>query len=716
MKPRKDSARGPGATPQWSLARAMTTPSAREGAGAFRCRSRRRLGRRRLATRARATSGDGDADASTARGDSSETTERDEEEAGEDAIARDEPSSSRPRRRYVNPHAKREIMRMNDGSEREILVDGRFACAKCARGSSCYVVHKATSAVAKMRTKRRYNDGRKGRRGRGKHGRERSRARDGADPLGAATALVRDGHRPTRKTFTAVIATLGAMGRAKEALEVVPMVEEYGEEADVAVWNACAHAFCASGDPAGAEKIADRMASEDGVGVNGATHPEIIYTYAKRGELNRVYRLIRRMNSAHGVIPDERAYNAFLRGLCETDALEDAEEVLRRWNNEKFDLERQSDRGGQVSKPSAASYGLVIDGWARRGNMLAARKLLQQMQWERIVPSLPLFNMLIDGYLKQGNMGAAENMFRELVSGGTWDMESLGIKPDTVTYTLFLDHWADEGEVDACERIFKKMERENVKPDVTSFGTLVKAYARARDPDGAEAVLDRLDDARVEPSVAIYSAVVAAHCTVGDMSRARDVLDRMVDVGLRPNERTFAHFAWGYGQLEDINGIVEVARLMLANGLKLKGANRNGIVRACEECGMNMSAIRILLDRISPEVSARKGVWTRDNGAKSDAAAERGAAAKTRDDVNVDDARDDDDDDDAIVTKEIHLPRPTLETTASEDGPREVRARASRFGVSARRAPPPRPRRLILGRRPIATSLAPLRASRATAL
>ena len=164
--------------------------------------------------------------------------------------------------------------------------------------------------------------------------------------------------------------------------------------------------------------------------------------------------------------------------------------------------------------------------------MLAARKLLQQMQWERIVPALPLFNMLIDGYLKQGNMGAAENMFRELVSGGTWDMESLRIKPDTVTYTLFLDHWADEGEVDACERIFKKMERENVKPDVTSFGTLVKAYARARDPDGAEAVL--IDWRRRRRPVAIYSAVIAAHCTVGDMSRARDVLDRMVDVGLRP--------------------------------------------------------------------------------------------------------------------------------------------------------------------------------------
>ena len=95
---------------------------------------------------------------------------------------------------------------------------------------------------------------------------------------------------------------------------------------------------------------------------------------------------------------------------------------------------------------------------------------------------------------------------------------------------------------------------------------------------------------------------------------------------------------------------------------------------------------------------------------------ERGAAAKTRDDVNVDDARDDDDDDDAIVTKEIHLPRPTLETTASEDGPREARGAASRFGLGA-------PRRCRLDRDdsssadvPSRRPSRPLRASRATAL
>lgn len=431
--------------------------------------------------------------------------------------------------------------------------------------------------------------------------------------------LIADGHRPTRKTFTAVITALGATGRIGEFDRVMDMIGEYGDAADVATWNAVAHALCASGNPSGAEEIVDKMCGEEiGVGVNDATHPEIIYTYAKRGESNRVYRLIRRMSSAHGILPDEKAYNAFLRGLCEIEAAEEAEEVLRRWHNEKFDLERQSDRGGRVSKPTAASYGLVIDCWVRIGNMLAARKLLQQMQWERVAPSLPIFNMLIDGYLKQANMGAAEGIFRELESSGTWDMDSLGIKPDKVTYTLFLDYWANQAQADTCERIFAKMIKFKIVPDVVAFGALVKAYARSRDTNKAEEVLDRLEEAEVEPSVEIYSAVIAAHCTVGDMERARAIFDRMLHVGLRPNERTFAHFAWGYGQIEDINGITEVARLMISNGMKLKGSNRQAIVRACQECGMRINAVEALLDRISaPEGPQRKGVWSRDSSASN---------------------------------------------------------------------------------------------------
>lgn len=524
---------------------------------------------------------------------------------------------------------------MNNGSERTVTIDERFekTCMKCARGSSCYVTHRATSAIAGMRTRRgRRAASSRGRRGgggngrrRGGQGESREDSRDtvgrdpDSDPLAAVERLIADGHRPTRKTFTAVITALGATGRIGEFDRVMDMIGEYGDAADVATWNAVAHALCASGNPSGAEEIVDKMCGEEiGVGVNDATHPEIIYTYAKRGESNRVYRLIRRMSSAHGILPDEKAYNAFLRGLCEIEAAEEAEEVLRRWHNEKFDLERQSDRGGRVSKPTAASYGLVIDCWVRIGNMLAARKLLQQMQWERVAPSLPIFNMLIDGYLKQANMGAAEGIFRELESSGTWDMDSLGIKPDKVTYTLFLDYWANQAQADTCERIFAKMLKFKIVPDVVAFGALVKAYARSRDTDKAEEVLDRLEEAEVEPSVEIYSAVIAAHCTVGDMERARAIFDRMLHVGLRPNERTFAHFAWGYGQIEDINGITEVARLMISNGMKLKGSNRQAIVRACQECGMSINAVEALLDRISaPDGPQRKGVWSRDSSASN---------------------------------------------------------------------------------------------------
>jgi len=541
------------------------------------------------------------------------------------------------------PTIRTETMEMNNGTTRIITVDTRFSCAKCARGSSCWDVHRATNGIAAMRSERRYNEKRKAAKARG--GRREvaltnrvgvspnasasaPRVRAEADPLGAVARLTADGHRPTLKTFTAVIATLGAQGRANECENVLREIETYGGTCDVAVWNAVAHAYCASGDPSGAEAVVDRMVGEEGVGVNSATHPEIIYTYAKRGETKLVYRLLRRMAQVHNFIADEKAYNAFLRGLCERDDVEEAEEVLRRWNNEKFDLERQSDRGGFVSKPTAASYGLAIDAWVRRGDMLRARKLLQQMQWERVPPSLYVFNMLIDGYLRTENIAAAEGIFRELESSGTWDMESLGIRPDNVSYTLFLDYWASQGQVDACERIFKRMKRKGVEPDVVAYGAMVKAYARARDADAAEDVLTQCKDAGVKPSVAIYSAVIAAFCTLGDMNRARSILDRMFDDGLRPNERTFAHFAWGYGQLEDINGIMEVATAMVASGLKLKGASRNAIIRACQECGMRMTAIEALLDRVDPLAQeSRKGKWSR-NSPKTPSASRDDAGAR----------------------------------------------------------------------------------------
>ena len=57
------------------------------------------------------------------------------------------------------------------------------------------------------------------------------------------------------------------------------------------------------------------------------------------------------------------------------------------------------------------------------------------------------------------------------------------------------------------------------------------------------------------------------------------------------NDRTFAHLAWGYGQLGDVAGVTATAGLMAEAGVSLRPNSeaRKSLVRACRECGLPAS-------------------------------------------------------------------------------------------------------------------------------
>ena len=351
-----------------------------------------------------------------------------------------------------------------------------YACKKCARGSSCFPVHIATQKLSTMRRKRN---------GRGE-------SPDPEDVWCEFENLLADGHRPTVKTYTSLLAALGDMGAPEDAEEVLVRMRDAGEAPDAQAYNAAVHAWCANGKPGEAERVVERMLG-DGVRPNESTYPDIVTAYAKMGELRRCESIISRIESVcdeEGAALRwyEKVYHALIRGCCARGHPEEAEDVLKRWNFEQLDMERVAERRGQISRPVTASYGMIIDHYVTVGQMGDARRLLSQMQWDKVAPSIDIFNMLLKGYLAAGNIGAAQDVFRELEGSGTWDMDSLGIKPDVASYTSLMDHWANQGDVDLAEKILAKMELKAVAPDERTFGSLVKAYARGRNPEGAEQI------------------------------------------------------------------------------------------------------------------------------------------------------------------------------------------------------------------------------------
>ena len=530
-----------------------------------------------------------------------------------------------------------------------VVLDPRFKCKKCAKGSSCWPVHVVTQKLSTMRRKA---------------GR---RVVDPEEPWSEFEGLLADGHRPTFKTYTALATVLGDMGAPEDAEEVLERMREAGEEPDVRAHNVAAHAWCASDRPEEAIRVVER-AREMGAAPNRSTYPEIVAAFARKGDERAIEEIISRVEVEAGgdaLVWYEKIYHAYISGCCQAGKPDAAEAVLRRWNLEKYDMERVADRKGDISRPVAASYGMVIDHYVGEGMMGEARRLLSQMQWDKVAPSIDIFNMLLKGYLRGGNVGAAQDVFRELEGSGTWDMESLGIKPDVASYTSLLDHWANQGDVELSEKVLEKMTRQGVAPDERTFGALVKAYARARDPSGAERVLERMREFEVppekpkpgapakyvgpkderkkmKPGVVLFSTVVSAYAAVGDLANAKRVVMEMSAAPkswkAAPNERTFGHLVWGYGQMGDVAGITQTAQMMIDQGLSLRmgSEGRKSLVRACRECGLPASHVDKLVDNLTPKRRNGKGGgerWVKPKRASAAASADVGEGGVVRADV-----------------------------------------------------------------------------------
>ena len=68
--------------------------------------------------------------------------------------------------------------------------------------------------------------------------------------------------------------------------------------------------------------------------------------------------------------------------------------VLDRMLSDSLHMERVSARRDAL-RPSAVTFGMLMDALCRAEKMGDARKLLSKMKWEAVRPSVTIFNMLI---------------------------------------------------------------------------------------------------------------------------------------------------------------------------------------------------------------------------------------------------------------------------------------------------------------------------------
>lgn len=234
---------------------------------------------------------------------------------------------------------------------------------------------------------------------------------------------------------------------------------------------------------------------------------------------------------------------------------------------------------------------MVINAYCEQGEVQEAQRLLNQMRWRRVAPSLKVFNMMIKGFGRARMPAAGEAILREIEGSGSWDMDRLGISPDLVCFTTMIDAWATVGDANKARLCFQRMTRyHKIQPDAVTYGALIKAYARAAEPAKAQAVLAEMAQAGVEPDVTQWTAVVAAWCSARQMAEAVRVKNRMVELGLRPLDAAYHHILWGFGETAQPEQCLDALAQMVANGVPTSAVTWTTFCRAQVENGLTRDA------------------------------------------------------------------------------------------------------------------------------
>lgn len=137
-------------------------------------------------------------------------------------------------------------------------------------------------------------------------------------------------------------------------------------------------------------------------------------------EANRVYLEMPKM---YGIEPDLETYNRMIRVLCESGSTSSSYSIVA-------EMERK------WIKPTAASFGLMIDGFYKEEKFDEVRKVMRMMDEFGVHVGVATYNIMIQCLCKRKKSAEA----KALIDG----VMSCRMRPNSVTYSLLIHGFCSE--------------------------------------------------------------------------------------------------------------------------------------------------------------------------------------------------------------------------------------------------------------------------------
>ncbi|KAF8395440.1 hypothetical protein HHK36_019386 [Tetracentron sinense] len=294
----------------------------------------------------------------------------------------------------------------------------------------------------------------------------------------------------------------------------------------------------------------------------------------------------------------------------------------------------------RIKKPSRREFGLMVNYYARRGDMHRAREVFESMRARGIEPTSHVFTNLIHAYAVGRDMEEALSCVRK--------MKEEGIEMSLVTYSILVGGFSKIGNteyrclsgivvyryqcasahaipdlyhgiflfthtvlriksevlfwslvvlcqtcnMDRAEALVREMEEEGIDAPIGIYHTMMDGYTNIGDEDKCLIVFERLKECGFTPSVISYGCLINIYSKMGKVSKALEVSRIMESCGIKHNMKTYSMLINGFLILKDWANAYAIFEDVVNAGLKPDVVLYNNIIKAFCGAGNLDRAIR----------------------------------------------------------------------------------------------------------------------------
>ncbi|TVU49006.1 hypothetical protein EJB05_00296 [Eragrostis curvula] len=329
--------------------------------------------------------------------------------------------------------------------------------------------------------------------------------------------MTHQGFEPDLVTYTILIAGLCEGGDVEEGLKIRKDLLDQGLQLNIVTYSVLLNALFKKGLCYEVESLLGEMCSS-GMDMDVVAYSVLIHGYCKLGEIERALDVCSAMCDSQRVMPTSLNHLSILLALCKNRMLVEARLYL-----ENVAIKYQPN--------DVALYNVVIDGYAKMGDISNAVQLFDQIVLNGMFPTIVTCNSLLYAYCKTGDMQMAASYFRAI--------QFSDLLPTAVTYTTFMDALSEAGEIQMMLSLFDEMRIKGIKPNAITYSVVIKGFCKQLRFSDAVRILDDMESKGVDADPITYNTLIQGFCEAQNIKKALEMHNRMVSRGLKATPVTY---------------------------------------------------------------------------------------------------------------------------------------------------------------------------------